>query len=27
MGGDVKGGKVYGRWPGLNEGQLNEAVT
>jgi uncharacterized protein (DUF1501 family) len=24
MGGDVKGGKVYGRWPGLNEGQLNE---
>jgi uncharacterized protein (DUF1501 family) len=24
MGGDVNGGKVYGRWPGLNEGQLNE---
>ena len=24
MGGDVKGGKVYGRWPGLNEAQLNE---
>jgi uncharacterized protein (DUF1501 family) len=24
MGGDVKGGRVYGRWPGLNEGQLNE---
>src|SRR5262252_1194976 len=24
MGGDVRGGKVYGRWPGLNEGQLNE---
>jgi len=24
MGGDVKGGKVYGRWPGLGEGQLNE---
>jgi len=24
MGGDVKGGKVYGPWPGLNEGQLNE---
>ncbi len=24
MGGDVKGGKVYGRWPGLDEGQLNE---
>src|SRR5216683_1350012 len=24
MGGDVKGGKVYGRWPGLEEGQLNE---
>src|SRR6201982_1931666 len=23
-GGDVKGGKVYGRWPGLGEGQLNE---
>src|SRR5438309_5969933 len=23
-GGDVKGGKVYGHWPGLNEGQLNE---
>lgn len=25
MGGDVKGGKVYGRWPGLSEGQLNES--
>src|SRR5438105_3018716 len=24
MGGPVKGGRVYGRWPGLNEGQLNE---
>jgi len=24
MGGNVNGGKVYGRWPGLNEGQLNE---
>ena len=24
FGGGVKGGKVYGRWPGLNEGQLNE---
>ena len=24
MGGPVKGGKVHGRWPGLNEGQLNE---
>src|SRR6202795_4453060 len=24
MGGEVKGGKVYGRWPGLDEGQLNE---
>jgi len=24
MGGGVKGGHVYGRWPGLNEGQLNE---
>jgi uncharacterized protein (DUF1501 family) len=24
MGGDVQGGRVYGRWPGLNEGQLNE---
>src|SRR6516164_9180746 len=24
MGGDVKGGRVYGRWPGLNEHQLNE---
>jgi uncharacterized protein (DUF1501 family) len=24
MGGDVKGGKVYGQWPGLNEHQLNE---
>jgi uncharacterized protein (DUF1501 family) len=24
MGGAIKGGQVYGRWPGLNEGQLNE---
>jgi uncharacterized protein (DUF1501 family) len=24
MGGPVAGGKVYGRWPGLEEGQLNE---
>jgi uncharacterized protein (DUF1501 family) len=24
MGGPVKGGRVYGRWPGLSEGQLNE---
>src|SRR5262245_22501818 len=24
MGGPIKGGRVYGRWPGLNEGQLNE---
>ncbi len=24
MGGDVKGGKVYGRWPGLEDHQLNE---
>jgi uncharacterized protein (DUF1501 family) len=24
MGGAVKGGKVYGRWPGLSPGQLNE---
>lgn len=24
MGGDVKGGKVYGPWPGLGEDQLNE---
>jgi uncharacterized protein (DUF1501 family) len=24
MGAAVKGGKVYGRWPGLNEGQLND---
>src|SRR6516164_2647816 len=24
MGGGVKGGKVYGRWPGMGEGQLNE---
>lgn len=24
FGGGVKGGKVYGRWPGLGEGQLNE---
>ncbi len=24
LGGPVKGGKVYGKWPGLNDGQLNE---
>jgi uncharacterized protein (DUF1501 family) len=24
MGGDVKGGKVYGKWPGLEDHQLNE---
>jgi len=24
MGGPVKGGKVYGKWPGLSPGQLNE---
>src|SRR5215472_4857652 len=24
VGGDVKGGKVYGKWPGLNDHQLNE---
>ena len=24
MGGDVKGGKVYTKWPGLGEGQLNQ---
>jgi uncharacterized protein (DUF1501 family) len=24
LGGPVKGGKVYGKWPGLNEGQLYE---
>jgi len=24
LGGQVKGGKVYGRWPGLNDDQLNE---
>ena len=24
MGGEVKGGKVYGRWPGLNDHQLND---
>jgi len=24
MGGDVKGGCVYGKWPGLNDHQLNE---
>ena len=24
MGGDVKGGRVYGTWPGLAEHQLNE---
>jgi len=25
IGGDVKGGRVYGRWPGLAEHQLNES--
>src|SRR5271154_4770604 len=24
MGGDIKGGRVYTRWPGLNEAQLNQ---
>jgi uncharacterized protein (DUF1501 family) len=24
LGGNVKGGKVYGRWPGINNDQLNE---
>ena len=24
LGGNVKGGKVYGRWPGLDDDQLNE---
>jgi uncharacterized protein (DUF1501 family) len=24
MGGDVSGGQVYGKWPGLNDHQLNE---
>jgi len=24
MGGDVKGGQVYGKWPGLNDHQLND---
>jgi len=24
LGGGIKGGKVYGRWPGLDEAQLNE---
>ena len=24
MGGDVKGGRVYGKWPGLSEHQLND---
>ena len=24
LGGEVKGGKVYGRWPGLENEQLNE---
>jgi uncharacterized protein (DUF1501 family) len=24
LGGSVKGGKVYGKWPGLSDGQLNE---
>ena len=24
LGGNVKGGKVYGKWPGLDNHQLNE---
>ena len=24
LGGSIKGGKVYGRWPGLDDAQLNE---
>jgi uncharacterized protein (DUF1501 family) len=24
MGGDIKGGRVYSRWPGMNDGQLYE---
>src|SRR6202043_3689924 len=24
MGGEIKGGKVYGKWPGLDDHQLNE---
>jgi len=24
MGGDVRGGRVYGKWPGLDDHQLNE---
>jgi uncharacterized protein (DUF1501 family) len=24
IGGDVKGGRVYTKWPGLNEDQLNQ---
>ena len=24
LGGQVKGGKVYGKWPGLDNSQLNE---
>jgi uncharacterized protein (DUF1501 family) len=24
MGGGIKGGKVYGQWPGLEQGQLYE---
>jgi len=24
MGGDVKGGRVYGKWPGLDDHQLND---
>jgi uncharacterized protein (DUF1501 family) len=24
IGGEVRGGKVYGRWPGLNDHQLND---
>src|SRR6185437_9961025 len=25
MGGDIKGGKVYSRWPGMSEGQLHDS--
>jgi len=24
MGGDIRGGRVYTRWPGMNEGQLHD---
>jgi uncharacterized protein (DUF1501 family) len=24
MGGDIKGGRVYSRWPGMSDGQLHE---